>query len=113
MLTHAPGLVIVDNDDDWQPVAHRRVELGEVQADGAVTGQDENPSLRVGELGRQPKGQTRAKAAEIAVTEIASRPQRGERQLSPNERFASIDHEDAFLCHVSSNIVSKPVWMDR
>src|SRR3989304_1446930 len=65
VLRHAPGLVVVDDGNDGEVVADHRVELAEVEADGAVTRHAEDAALGVRLLAGDGEGKAGAQTAQV------------------------------------------------
>ncbi len=74
VFAHPPRLIVVYDDDDRQVVAHRRIELREVQAHGAVARQHQDSLLRVSQLRSQPERDAGPEATQVTMTQVTSRP---------------------------------------
>ncbi len=94
-----------------QLVSHRRIELGEVEADGAVASHDEDALVRMPDLRGQTEGDADAQTAEIAVGDEAARLVHRRGHLHPDEGLAAVDRqhvvvaeEAVYLAHQTERV---------
>ena len=97
MPDHAPACVVAHDDDETHPVADRRVDLHEVKAEGAVSGEQGQPAFGMEQAGGDGVADTAADASEQPVIQqtvgLAHRPA----QLNPRVRVASVRDDDVVL----------------
>ena len=63
MDDHPPALVVRNDDHDGKPLADRRVELHEIEADGSVADDEEDAAFGMAELCRVGEGDPDREAA--------------------------------------------------
>ncbi len=91
LVLGVPGGIVADDSDEGQVAAHGGVELGHVEAEGAVAHDGDHGRRRVCGAGGDGERDRRADGAGGTVDEAAGRRQQ---RLRPLPDLAAVAHED-------------------
>ena len=101
MLLETPDAVVADDGDDREPVAHERVEVHAVEADGAVAQEQHHLAVGMGDAGGDGVAQTRSEAAVRARVHPATRLVGLDHSARVGDEVATVaDHDRVAVDHL-------------